>query len=210
LAFVHPRRSLLLCLGCAGALTLVGCGKRSATIVEPSEDTASANEGEPSAGSAADDELAQVCAHSYEVLIVPTGAASPGVRSDFMTNCREGAEAKREALGDAAWNERVRCILAGHGPDDLGRCDGREPQPAKPQHSNAEGISIAPLCDKFLDLINKEFGGALISESERENFKRGCIEQFEQARAEDPSGFEREARCLLDAESVQELQACGS
>lgn len=190
-------RWVVATLALAGLL-VSGCRKRGEVRAEPPSDTAAD----------ADGELDQICAHDYEVLIAATGVSSPGVRDEFMTSCLSGAEAKRESMAEAAWDERVSCVLAAETSADLGRCDGREPLPP-PEPLADTGLETETVCRHLFELLELQFGGQLIPPEEMPEQLESCAAMLAEERAEDPAKFEREARCLMSATSVDEADACG-
>lgn len=176
-------------------LAAPSCSRSSgASIEDPSEDPAPASEHE------------RLCAHDYEILIVPTGAGSPGVRETFMASCEANAASKREAMGEAAWTARVECMLASDTAEALGRCDGREPR--APEQVSAPEVSLAEVCDQVLRIMIAEVGPGVIDERELPEFRKHCMKEFEQDYAADPVGFARQARCIMESNDLGELSLC--
>ena len=135
------------------------------------------------------------------------GAGSPGVRDSFMAGCVGNAQARREAMGEAAWQARGECILASEDAVALGRCDGREPV-AAPTPSPEPAVSQSAVCDKLIDLMVAEAGPGLIPPEQLPEYRRQCMEGLDEAYASDPAAFNRQARCILDAIDFGDIANC--
>lgn len=183
----------------------------------PAEDPGSASDSsadssatEPAAG---DDELSEICEHNYEILVARVGAGSPAVHETFVSSCRTNTAARRERLGEAAWAERKRCVLAADDADALGICDGRKPKP-KPETADiaSSEIDLDRLCRHLVDVIERGMQShgtpQMWSEEDHEMLIRGCHEEFIKTQREDPDLFERQARCLLSVERLDQIEAC--
>lgn len=149
----------------------------------------------------------RVCAHSYEILIAPSGVGSPAVRGDFMMNCIVGAQRSLAQIGEVEWDQRTRCMLASQTPATLAHCSGRE-LPVREAPSEIEGVQASEVCDHLLSIMDKEFGGGLIPTAELPQFTQTCIEEFDQARGKDPIKFDRQVRCMLGVSTLDELERC--
>lgn len=188
------------------SLVASACATPSSTLERAPEDADT---------SALHDELQQLCAHAYGVLIEQREVGSPGVRRGFMASCVIGARGKRVEIGEALWAKRRACMLAGQTPGALRRCVVYDhpilPTPLAPPDRTLSDLDRAlavETCDHIFAIMASEFGGGLISAAEQPEFMQDCIEQFEQTCRDDPLGFEREARCLLSVSSFDDFDRC--
>ena len=183
----------------------IACRDRAGASVEP-EPEPQRGPGEPQGSEG--DELTEICARSYELIIVPSGAGSAGVREDFVSRCRANAELRRQQLGETGWSTRVACIRAAEDAAALGRGDGREPTPP-PRSDAAEELTPETVCRHFLEVMSREPELAkFMDEDEREMIMAGCVIERSARRTEDPRAYERETRCYLQAETIEQLAHC--
>ena len=163
---------------------------------------------DPSASDTTLSEVEQLCAHSYELLIVPTGTGSPAVREDFLASCALNSEQRRAELGDAVWSERSACLLAAHDSDELGLCDGRQPR-ARPEPSEVSASDLVAVCDHLVGLMTKELGPSVgVGAEEFDKFRDKCVEDAAEERRKDPVDFDRVAGCILRAQTIEAMSAC--
>lgn len=63
------------------------------------------------------------------------------------------------------------------------------------------------VCDHALGLLKKEMGDAFPAEKLEEG-KKECVAEAQKEKEKDAAKYEKEAKCLLGAESMADLEKC--
>jgi hypothetical protein len=211
-SLVHSARLLAL------VVIVAGCGPRPSAnlqLEEPQPKPEVAEDSEAKGQPQVDARMQSVCEHSYEVLASESPAMrSPEVERDFIARCVAGNQTKRAELGEAQWAARAACIELAKTGDELGSCDGRtpraEPNPSVESFAIGDEASVRALCQRVFDVLLKENPdmAQVFGPTQMEPLLEQCAADVERSRAENPEKFDREARCIMAAQSVADFEKC--
>jgi hypothetical protein len=201
----------VLALAVILAVCTTACTHRPSAELVFEEPEPTARDGEAAAAKGTDARVDGLCAHSFAVL----AGESPSLRSaaierDFIERCIAGNQAKRSELGEQRWTERAGCIEQAQTSEDIGRCDGRTPRLEPNPTVSVEGIDGRKVCEHIFDILLGQDPGmsAMFTPEQMGPLIDDCAAQIEVERVKDPITFEREAQCLMAAQTTEAFEAC--
>ena len=146
-----------------------------------------------------------LCKHVRELADIDTDDAA--VLDQVERECVEsltGLQTRYETF--------ATCVEAATDAKTLSECEQPLAKPKALLSAVGPGAKVEAVCDHVLTMLEKELGnvGSPMQASELEQLRTQCVtDATKQVEAKGLEAFDKEADCILAAQNIEALQACG-